>query len=171
MNDMEKLKNGISEINENIDNFNEDFADFLISSMVGQEEVEITIRFLKQIHQKLLQIAKENPEKDLFGHYGTYQYLCINPMLKDHILKLDSKDLNIEEEKLFLRISHKNDEILELLKQQLKISEELTKMSKTIAILESDKRQPLELFELRKKYEELRKEGNILRESMQKLYQ
>lgn len=142
----------------NIDDFTIDFANFLISQMKSKEEVDKIVIALTEIHAELLENFQKDPLKDFSEAYKAYHYLSINPFLKK-IPKLSKTDLNIPSSPpLVLDKSQYPDfEALQIISTKIaETSKELADLAAKISALETNKRQPLEIFDLDKRYKFLR---------------
>ncbi|SNW62299.1 Hypothetical protein ORPV_395 [Orpheovirus IHUMI-LCC2] len=110
--------------------FNTSMANIMIAEIKDENDVNKICASLKSIYSTI--ISSTNRDR-VIEAYNAYKYISINPLLRHRIPKLTANMLMVAKTREMLMDEIRNIHI---------------KMNS----MERDKRQPLELFELRKKY-------------------
>ncbi|SNW62300.1 Hypothetical protein ORPV_396 [Orpheovirus IHUMI-LCC2] len=170
--DIELKEKGIEWISNMGCNFDMNMANFLVIKSASPNNINKIIKCLDMIYYDILLEETEGNNckinKKLMDAYKAYRYISINPIIKNKIQHLDySKIGDYNGTKIVVT------EEIKMLSMKVKdLSSKLSDLCIKIDRLECDKRQPLELFELRDKYENMENEyknaKNELRESIKK---
>lgn len=143
----------INRISQSGENFNKQMAQYLTKSIISSKHLELVVECMKSLAQ--FHSQENRVLSDTF--YQGYSYMQDSPLFKDKIPLID-----IPPECLKKFDNYPSLRLLRSAQESFRLSEEISSITKKINRLEVEKRQPLELFELMKKYEELKKQYDKL---------
>ncbi|SNW62301.1 Hypothetical protein ORPV_397 [Orpheovirus IHUMI-LCC2] len=137
--------------------FNKDAAKLLLFSMTSQKRVDDIVRCINKIYDEIITNEDNLSEEDKNNIYNGYYYISINPLIKNKIRHLDYSKIKGYGNKGVTM----NDEFTLISGKCCELSKQMLDLTIKIDRLECDKRQPLELFELKDQYKKVCDEYKI----------
>jgi hypothetical protein len=151
LNDLENVVIGdptiIEQISQSGENFNKQMAQYLIKSCTSSQNIKLIIDCLKSLHTFCINVNQTLTPT----FYEAYDYVQIFPLFAKEIPHIE-----ISWEATAQNATSPTERFNYLCKRSSRISQEIADLCKKIMRLECDKRQPLELFDLQKRYEDLK---------------
>lgn len=149
--DKELEEKGIQWIGQSGYNFNKYMAEFLISTMTSQDKEDEILLSLHKIYNDIIDKERDPNvvQSKLKDAYSGYRYVAIDPCIKDKIQHLNYEKYPRDNE---------NNELSKISNRICQLSEQIYNMSIRMNELECNKRQPLDLFQMRNQYKTIQNE-------------
>lgn len=144
----------IKQISQSGKNFNKQMAQYLMKSCTSSQNLELIIDCMKTLHKFYTIHTSENRTLEL-SFYEAYDYIQISPLFANAIPHIDIPSDCMEK-----YATTPTKRYAYLCKRSSLLSEEIAELCVKIERLECDKRQPLELFDLQMRYEDLKNQYN-----------